>query len=386
MTPLACALTTRIWRHGDTEKGQELGTSLPVQSSLGPFGPAIPKKSRTCLTPARLDPEKSPKSWERCGKSPKSFQQVSKESLSAFGLFPRLFGDFPSASGTGTFSWLFFGIRAQMARETPVRCGRVPNPRKTKRRKKGKLPSNLIHTKGKSLELGDARSIRESFCESEEGVRLPRERGWPPGKFGKLPGKSGELPGKSGKLPGNPWIAVKFHSERTSGEVAEKLPGKFGELLGKSRDFPEARGSLTSSQRLAKFVSQSRRKRNLTHEWVHEWPHEWVHEWPHEAAHESAHESPHEGWFPFEDSRALPTKAPTKHPTKVSTEVPTSGRSGFTCPVFTCPVLRPWTDIFETTSRLFGLPCPSNDPKNSPDPKKPPKRSWGGKGPSKWGG
>ena len=30
---------------------------------------------------------------------------------------------------------------------------------------------------------------------------------------------------------------------------------------------------------------------------------------------------------------------PTKHPTKVSTEGPTSGRSGFTCPVFTCSVL-----------------------------------------------
>ena len=30
---------------------------------------------------------------------------------------------------------------------------------------------------------------------------------------------------------------------------------------------------------------------------------------------------------------------PTKHPTKVSKEGPTSGRSGFTCPVFTCSVL-----------------------------------------------
>ena len=72
---------------------------------------------------------------------------------------------------------------------------------------------------------------------------------------GEVRETSGELPGKSGKLPGNPWIAVKFHSERTSGEVAEKLPGKFGELPGKSGDFPEARGSLTPSQRLAKFVS-----------------------------------------------------------------------------------------------------------------------------------
>ena len=78
------------------------------------------------------------------------------------------------------------------------------------------------------------------------------------GSPGNFPGKSRELPGKSGKLPGNLWIAVKFHSERTSGEAAEKLPEKFGELPGKSGDFPEARGSLTPSQRLAKFVFKVR--------------------------------------------------------------------------------------------------------------------------------
>ena len=93
------------------------------------------------------------------------------------------------------------------------------------------------------------------FLRVRRGCQASQRKGGPPGKSGKLPGKSGELPGKSGKLPGNPWIAVKFHSERTSGEVAEKLPGKFGELPGKSGDFPEARGSLTPSQRLAKFVS-----------------------------------------------------------------------------------------------------------------------------------
>ena len=93
--------------------------------------------------------------------------------------------------------------------------------------------------------------------------RLPVERGRPPGKSGKLPGKSGEVPGKSGELPGNPWIAGKFHSERTSGEVAEKLPGRFGGLPGKSGDFPEARGSLTPSQRLAKFVSNATIEGNM---------------------------------------------------------------------------------------------------------------------------
>ena len=82
------------------------------------------------------------------------------------------------------------------------------------------------------------------------------EKGLTSGEVGETSGKSGELPGRSGKLPGNLWIAVKFHSERTSGEVAEKLPGKFGELPGKSGDFPEARGSLTPSQRLSKSVSK----------------------------------------------------------------------------------------------------------------------------------
>ena len=91
---------------------------------------------------------------------------------------------------------------------------------------------------------------------SQERVSGFPEKGADSGEVGELPGKFGELPGKFGKLPGNLWIAVKFHSERTSGEVAEKLPGKFGELLGKSGDFPEARVSLTPSQWLAKIVSK----------------------------------------------------------------------------------------------------------------------------------
>ena len=54
------------------------------------------------------------------------------------------------------------------------------------------------------------------------------------GEVRELPGKFGELPGKFGELPGNLWIAVEFHSERTSRVVTEKLPGKFGELPGTS--------------------------------------------------------------------------------------------------------------------------------------------------------
>ena len=78
--------------------------------------------------------------------------------------------------------------------------------------------------------------LRESFCESGEGVRLPRERGWPPGKSGKLPGKSGEL-------PGNLRIAVRSRSERTSGKVAENFRGSSGNLRGSAGTFQKLGGA-----------------------------------------------------------------------------------------------------------------------------------------------
>ena len=109
----------------------------------------------------------------------------------------------------------------------------------------------------------------ESFASQERVSGFP-EKGWTSGEVRET---SVEVRGTSGEVwetAGNPWIAVKFHSERTSGEVTEKLPGKFGELPGKSGNFSEARGSLTPSQRLAKFVSnESRCKSNLREEKQH---------------------------------------------------------------------------------------------------------------------
>ena len=49
---------------------------------------------------------------------------------------------------------------------------------------------------------------------------------------GLTSGEVPELPGKFGKLPGNLRIAVKFHSERTSGEVAENFRGSSGNFRG----------------------------------------------------------------------------------------------------------------------------------------------------------
>ena len=63
------------------------------------------------------------------------------------------------------------------------------------------------------------------------------------GEVRELPGKSGKLPGKSGKLPGNLWIAIQFHSERTSGEVAENLRGGSGNFRGSPGTFQKLGGA-----------------------------------------------------------------------------------------------------------------------------------------------
>ena len=81
--------------------------------------------------------------------------------------------------------------------------------------------------------------IRERFCESGEGVRLPRERGRPPGKSGET---SGEVRGTSGEVwetSGEPldnckvpqWENFRGSRRKTSGEVW----GTSGEVRGLPR-------------------------------------------------------------------------------------------------------------------------------------------------------
>ena len=67
---------------------------------------------------------------------------------------------------------------------------------------------------------------------SQERVSGFPEKGADLREVPELPGKFGELPGKFGKLPGNLRIAAKFHSERTSGEVAENFRGSSGNFWG----------------------------------------------------------------------------------------------------------------------------------------------------------
>ena len=140
------------------------------------------------------------------------------------------FPAFVRARGNGGF-----GPRNPLFQEMGIRApvwGRG-NPNTWRLRRLKVLQKHAGTKSSKTIMCVTSGKNRESFC----GADL---RG--------SPGTSGEVWGTSGEVwetSGEPLVAGRFHSERTSGEVAEKLPGKFG-----------ARGSLTPSQRLAKIVSK----------------------------------------------------------------------------------------------------------------------------------
>ena len=73
------------------------------------------------------------------------------------------------------------------------------------------------------------------FANQERVSGLPEKGADLRGSPGNFRGSPGNFRGSPGNFRGSPGIAAKFHSERTSGEVAEKLPGKFGELPGTSQ-------------------------------------------------------------------------------------------------------------------------------------------------------
>ena len=82
--------------------------------------------------------------------------------------------------------------------------------------------------------------IRESFCESSEGVRLPRERGWPPGKSGNFRGSLGNFRGSLGNFRGTSGLLL----SSTVRELPGKSPKNFRGSLGNFR------GSRGTSQKL----------------------------------------------------------------------------------------------------------------------------------------
>ena len=70
------------------------------------------------------------------------------------------------------------------------------------------------------------------FVSQERVSGFPEKGAYLRGSPGTSGRKSGELPGKFVKLPGKLWIAVKLHSERTSGEVAKNFRGSSGNFRG----------------------------------------------------------------------------------------------------------------------------------------------------------
>ena len=76
------------------------------------------------------------------------------------------------------------------------------------------------------------------------------------GSPGNFRGSPGNFWGSPGNFRGTSGLLLSSTVRERPGKSPGKLPGKLGELPGKSRDFPEAWGSLTPSQRLAKFVSK----------------------------------------------------------------------------------------------------------------------------------
>ena len=72
---------------------------------------------------------------------------------------------------------------------------------------------------------------------------------------GNFRGSLGNFRGSPGNFRGTPGLLLSSTVREPPGKSPKNFRGKFGELPGKSGDFPEARGSLTPSQRLAKFVS-----------------------------------------------------------------------------------------------------------------------------------
>ena len=80
--------------------------------------------------------------------------------------------------------------------------------------------------------LGGGCINQRKFLWVRRGCQASQRKGLTSGEVRELPDKFGELPEKFGKLPRKLWIAVKFHTERTSGEVAENFRGSSGNFPG----------------------------------------------------------------------------------------------------------------------------------------------------------
>ena len=74
--------------------------------------------------------------------------------------------------------------------------------------------------------------LRESFCESGEGVRLPTERGWPPGKSGNFRGSPGNFRWSLGNFRGTPGLLLSSTVRELPGKSPKNFRGSLGNFRG----------------------------------------------------------------------------------------------------------------------------------------------------------
>ena len=100
------------------------------------------------------------------------------------------------------------------------------------------------------------------FLYSEKGfVSQERVSGFPErgadlrGSLGNFRGSSGNFRGSLGNFRGTSGLLLSSTVRELPGKSPKNFRGSSGNFRGSLGNFPEARGSLTPSQRLAKFVS-----------------------------------------------------------------------------------------------------------------------------------
>ena len=74
--------------------------------------------------------------------------------------------------------------------------------------------------------------LRESFCESGKGVRLPRERGRPPGKLGNFRGSLGNFRGSLGNFRGTSGLLLSSTVRELPGKSPKNFRGSPGNFRG----------------------------------------------------------------------------------------------------------------------------------------------------------
>ena len=85
--------------------------------------------------------------------------------------------------------------------------------------------------------------VRESFCESEEGVRLPRETADLRGSPGNFPGSPGNFRGSLGNFRGTSGLLFSSTVRELPGKSPKNFRGSSGNFRGSPGTFQKLGGA-----------------------------------------------------------------------------------------------------------------------------------------------